>query len=475
LRRALACLLVGGCSWSFGGDVEPLPLVGAPASVERAQQFTLYLGENLALVEGGGSAWAALLGSGGDGVTIQARLLRLGEPADEQTLMGAELQVSERAIYVVPEIRFFEDGQLQIFHAGDPSPRTFSTTQGPIVMMPLAGDTVLALQGVIQDTPLEILRTDGSFRRSITAYGQRGELIDHLGGWAFDAGTEQLITFENDGRVRAHATIEERTRELGRWGPGLNVEGGRGLLEWAQGAGAVVCGPDGLVLLPLDGSGARLLDGTCRYAGSARELPEHDTIFALAGDSVVYRAGAELRRARFDGAPPTVEPVAPDGRVIAIGPRAVAHTRDPRGRYEHDVVDGWIGDWRFMERGWQVAFSGDGARVYYIDHAADDDGTGDLMSAELDARRTHLLARNVLNWSALPDGRLIAVANRAFEGQQNRVIVVDEVAGRAQWVAAGVRGFMLIPGGREVLVDLVPEVETKLHTAARVAVPSRLQ
>jgi hypothetical protein len=45
--------------------------------------------------------------------------------------------------------------------------------------------------------------------------------------------------------------------------------------------------------------------------------------------------------------------------------------------------------------------------------------------------------------------------DHAFRGEQNRVIVVDEEAKVAHWVAAGSSDYQGVPGTNDLLVDVV--------------------
>lgn len=102
-----------------------------------------------------------------------------------------------------------------------------------------------------------------------------------------------------------------------------------------------------------------------------------------------------------------------------------------------------------------MTFSRDGKRVRLLDHAATIDGQGLLNSMKLDGAR-ELLGRNVLRYAELPDGRVLAAVNQAFVGPHNRVVIIDEAARTAEWVAAAAHDFELFPSGHAALVGLVP-------------------
>ena len=62
---------------------------------------------------------------------------------------------------------------------------------------------------------------------------------------------------------------------------------------------------------------------------------------------------------------------------------------------------------------------------------------------------------NTRQWQELADGRILADADHAFRGAQNRVVVVDEKARTAQWVASAAAQYSRIPGTNDLLIDVV--------------------
>lgn len=115
----------------------------------------------------------------------------------------------------------------------------------------------------------------------------------------------------------------------------------------------------------------------------------------------------------------------------------------------------WIGDWQFMERGRRVELNGASDRIRWLEHTARKNNGGDLYSARLDTHAALTLARNVFDYQESADGRVIAAANQAFSGAQNRIVIVDEQRATARWVADGAYRFQTIPGTTDLLVHLV--------------------
>src|SRR5262249_28869821 len=158
-----------------------------------------------------------------------------------------------------------------------------------------------------------------------------------------------------------------------------------------------------------------------------------DPTFMFINEEIWYRVGAQLLGVRRDGtgAPRVVK----DGgfaRVIGFAPdQTIIYSKTPADLYIYGAGDGWMGDWKFMERGLGPFFSGDGKRLRWLEHTAQSSGVGDLMSALVPGGVGTRLARNVLDAYQMSDGRLIALANRSSPGTWNRIIVVDEEAGTA--------------------------------------------
>ena len=204
---------------------------------------------------------------------------------------------------------------------------------------------------------------------------------------------------------------------------------------------------DGVRSVPLDGSMETVLDSD--------PCDENGSLWFHRGRAL-YGAEDNLKWVPLDGSePPSV--VLPKGRrVIAFGPKDdIVYSTDPTGKFVQDAGDGWLDGWHFMDRGRSVSYSGDGLRLRWLEHAAQASGVGDLVSAAVPNGAPQYLALNVRQYEQLGDGRLLASSNRAFRGAQNRVIVIDEDARVAHWVADQSADFVRIPGTNDLLVDVV--------------------
>ncbi len=105
-------------------------------------------------------------------------------------------------------------------------------------------------------------------------------------------------------------------------------------------------------------------------------------------------------------------------------------------------------------------------------HAAQNAGAGSLLSATIPYGQPLRLARNVRQYTQLGDGRVLCDADHAFNGTQNRIEVVDEQRGVAQWVAQSANGYQFAPGGRDLFVDVV--IGPSGHDVVRVPIPPKL-
>ena len=208
--------------------------------------------------------------------------------------------------------------------------------------------------------------------------------------------------------------------------------------------------------MPSDANPPRLLDETACASDlfSFQRLKRDDgttsiQLFYIIGDR-------ELRRVPVDGSAPPARVIERDiKRVLTIADAAtVIYSEDPSDRYIYMVGDGWIGDWRFMDRGRAANVSSDRKRVHFLENAAQSAGIGDLSSAPIGGVVVRL-ARNVYQYDEIAPLRLLAAANHAFRGTQNRIILIDEEHGQAHWVVDQASRYSFIPGSTDLLVDIV--------------------
>ncbi len=264
---------------------------------------------------------------------------------------------------------------------------------------------------------------------------------------------DETGTFPAPIRIVAHSTTEEHDIDLGL----LPQQ----FLYYERSAGRkqfITCGADGVRVVPLEPSDtnvARVLDDTpCAadyFALQRVTLTDQSTRIEL-----FYTIGRELRRVPLSGSEPPQRALDRDvERVLSVyDPGLIVYSQDTANRYIYGVGDGWIGDWRFMNRGRGVYVNKEKQRVHFLENAAQAGGIGNLCAAPIGGAVSKE-ARNVYQFDELDDGRILAAANHAFRGTQNRVILIDEDKGEARWVADQATRYSFIPGSTDLLVDIV--------------------
>jgi hypothetical protein len=232
----------------------------------------------------------------------------------------------------------------------------------------------------------------------------------------------------------------------------------------------VTCGPDGVRVVFVDGVTPEVVldDDLCKTS-----------LLAQAGGYVYYDVGTTLRKVKLDG---SEAPIAlfdfGESRVLTVATPGdhILYSTDPADRYVHGAGDGWLGGWKFMERGLGATFSNDRTALYWIENAAQASGAGDLKTVKLQGPgvaggTATTLVKNARQFSFLGDGRIIADENHVNNGTWNRVVVIDEAAGHKQYVATGADHFSPIPSSSDYIVDVVTGATG--HDVARVSLPPR--
>ena len=153
-------------------------------------------------------------------------------------------------------------------------------------------------------------------------------------------------------------------------------------------------------------------------------------------------------------------------RLRAVRGRSFVYTRRGADQYHGGAYDGWIGDVQVIHAGLAADFSADGKMLRWLENASGGggDGVGDLYARELATGTVRHLARNVMQFAELPDGRVVAIADAANEGAWNRAIVIDEAKGEARWIARGVQLLQVI-GDQVVLASRSSGGLTKVYLA----------
>ncbi len=181
-----------------------------------------------------------------------------------------------------------------------------------------------------------------------------------------------------------------------------------------------------------------------------------------------------MRTVPLDGSAPPTKNVAPaSARVLAVAEAGVAFSLDGAHAFAGQSGDGWVGAWRFMERGRFPAFARAATALRWLEHTADDVDSGDLRVAPALGGPVGHLARNATQFDELDDGRVLAVSNRAWsDDAYSRIIVVDEARGRAEWVAQSVKSYTVLPGQRAVIAIQLSD-DTDVTHYVRFAIPER--
>lgn len=437
----MLALVLSGCSFLFDDDAPDLPLLGTPPSTAGLPRLNRTAAESARILRGvDGAPWVAVREQGN-----VLRLIRLAEPAHEEELVARQVHILYRSVYLVdPGTLPGQPTRLRIRAAGqvDREQEFLLPPGDPLLVVGSTEDVFAFFPRRADSRSLLIVRRDGSFSRTVPmpeGLDPENPLAEGLA--FFDGPGRYLFIRDGVGRLRAHSTVSEEDIDLGqRPRTLLTLDALRALLA---------CGEDGLVRVPMDGGPDVMLDPQpCTPEG-----------LRVIGGAVYYLAQGELRAVPVDGSlPPARAFPAPAQQVLAAGPRGMlAYSTDSPRRWASGASDGWLGGWRFMERGRQVGFSRDGMRLRWLEHAATLSGAGDLLSAELPAGAPLRLSRNVRQFVELTDGRLLCVAHHAFRGAQNRIVVIDEKARTARWVADSASGFLLIPGSNDLLAMLVKD------------------
>jgi hypothetical protein len=434
----LPLLVVAGCSLTFDGEAPDLPLLGEAPDMSRLPRLNKGPVEDAYIVRGADNAYWVAIQELGD----LMRVRRLSEPVREEEIRVKNPIIRWRGFFLVePDPDPALPTQVTIRAAGEAGPGArFMMPPGPAQLLTGGADDVF-LYWVTrpQTTHFDVVRRDGSFRRRIPVPEGVDPAKPLDQGGFFDGTGRRLFMRDGAGRVTIFSTVDEADVDLG-------VRPRRLLL--LDGDEMLTCGEDGLRVVPLRGRELmppdRILD----------KMPCQGSGLWFLGDALLYLVSNQMYRVPLDGsAPPQVVFDGRGRQILLIGPNEdFIFSTDPPGRWANNASDGWLGDWRFMERGRYISFSYDGKRLRWLERAATLNGAGDLLSAEVPGGAPVRLARNVTRYGEIGDGRVLALANAAFWGTQNRIIVIDEKARSAAWVADSASAYMTVPGTRDLLV-----------------------
>jgi hypothetical protein len=501
MRFACLFLLFAGCSYTFDSEAPSLPLMGVMPNTPALPHLNQMPATSEQLIpDTGGRWWLAMLES--DNTWRFVRLTG-DSPGAVQTIAPGQYDdvlVTARALYLTkrgldigPSDGSAPDGGASDAGAGnssssgngsgsaampvrltvrsiDESPgRTFVLPGGPAILFVGGGDTVFAYLPTSADQPGYILqRRFSSFMRIVpwpkgvdpaNPFGKGNFFWDSTGDVFYDRNAE--------GRIVAHSAHDNTDIDLGIRPPFFNFISRKTL---------VTCGIDGVRLVPVDGKSPEIIvdDDVCAegqlfwYTDPSHRDYEHTWIYYLVGKTLrKTNVATHEKTTVFDTSTRRLWSVhLPDDIIL--------YSTDPDDRYAHGAGDGWLGNWRFMERGGSITFPGDMLHLYWIDHSALNAGAGLLSMATLPGRaqpssNIARLADNVRAYSFLPDGRIVCDENHAFNGTQNRIVVIDTLRHNKQWVASSANHYMGIPGTNDLVVDVVSGATG--HDVVRVTPP----
>lgn len=334
---------------------------------------------------------------------------------------------------------------LRIQRPGQAAPvGSFSLPPGDGVLLAASGDVAFAYIASQNDKgTLQLHRSNGSFHRELALpAGVDPKQPFDKGRFFFDSRGEFFFAQDGDGRIVAHRTTTDVDHDVGSFD--------RDLVQDNRTRSLYFCGKRGLVRLAIQTLAAQTID----------PVPCDPAVLRVVSGSVLYlRQDGLYEASGSDGVQRRLEP--PLGQVLAVGPdRRLVHSLDPPLSYGAGIGDGWLGDWRFMNRGRRPTWSLEGPdpRMRWLENAARSDSSGELMSARIaakDSERPLLLAKNVRQWLEVTPGRILAISNAAGRGVYNRLILIDEPARQARWVLDSARDFLRVPDRSELIVQVV--------------------
>lgn len=502
LALPLAIASLGGCSFVIDSRGQPLPIVGAPldlSGLPRARAGDLAHAPTIVHGIGPGAccrnlftgnpAHAPTIVRGADGApwyyeappaggmsfpslvrmrAPSAREVQFSEPGQTTTLLrNAVLRLRNHA--------GTERADVTLHRPGTNSDSDFMLP-GHYYLLPTDGQGALVVlwtpAGLKKTEEANVFRVDGSAHHLLPERRFRDRRFSR--GGAVFAG--------------AYERPEDGPRAVGIWV--LSAETGK---EWQIGPltapvswefdevhrAILTCTPEGLFRHDWESSSLpALLD----------PRPCNDMALVQGGrpfESIVYWSsdppGAALLASRMasfsteEGPSQPPQPIeqppgapVPQGSTLwrALGPFAVAWAPIPDGEpvfYDDPkrvgVYETWVGKTRISERCSYVSFDVTGRRVHWIEVTGYGNYAGDLFSSELPGTRPRLLARNVVAYQQLPDGRIVAAAHQAVTGIHNRVVLIDEERGETRHFADGAIGFHVIDD-REIMLRLYRGTES---------------
>jgi hypothetical protein len=470
---AIAALAAAGCTFEWSSNTPSFPLEGEPPALSSFQKLNLMPAGRAARMTGpDGATWTAFcefsVGSGSRNC-LRMHLVRLGAPGEapaEEIVTSSEgFAVHDHELYEMHDDKDAMTRTITLHRPGDApsSDVAFTVPIGRALLYANDNGASDVFAYWVLDpatTSYDVYRRDQAFHRKLPLpVGVDPTQPDAQNSFDFVLSSDgnTLVERQPDGTTTAYSTRDASQVALGTRPHDFFIDNKRGAL--------VTIGDDGFRAVPLAGGPDVVLDPigfdpptlALRPAPFFRDrtlsqwpLPSTQFDFAF------YARADGVWQVPLDGsAPPSlIQPGA--ARLIQLGPRGeVIYSHDPPSRYAGGAGDGWLGDRQLVERGRLGVFSGDGARYRFLEHAATLGTYGDLTSVGVAGGASITLGINVHFYDELPDGRVLAIENFVYSGNWNRLVVIDEVAGSKHWVVPSTSEFFLIPGGRELIANVV--------------------
>jgi hypothetical protein len=391
-----------------------------------------------------------------------------GDPSTEENISlndADDVFVTWRALYLTQKPLDFADQKwtLTVRSIGESPGHVFYYADQPQALFSGGEDDVFAYFPVGKKVPGYYLqRRDESFSRIVPwAKGVDPANPFKDSAFFFDGNGDRFFDRDSDGRLVAHSTHSSLDIDLGIRPRSIG---------WIDSHTLVTCGQDGVRVVPIDGkTPERVLDNDQCKPG--RLSPWRGYVY--------YDVGTAIRKTMIDGSvPPATVFEYGMNRVLTINldGETVLYSTDPADKFVHGAGDGWLSNWRFMERGTDVYMPPNRKHIYWLEDSAQGTGAGQLMSATLSAPGVPggtpaVLTRNTRFYLNLDDGRVLCDEDHAYAGAHNRIVVLDEARKNKQWVASSADDLSAVPYSQnDWIVDVVSGASG--HDLVRVKVPS---
>jgi hypothetical protein len=436
--RTLGCVLLfaAGCSYTFDGDAPDLPLVGTPpptTSLPRlndkpvlTEQFVRDLDENV---------WVMM-----NEIDNSWRAVRLPQPGPVETFNADQVMIGYHAVYLFNKLTSDGSGpiKLTVRAVGENPGRVFTLPGGTVTLDPNGDDTAFAyFHWDKSATGYVVQQRDESFSRSIP-WPKGIDPANPFQDGQFFWGDTTYYDRDKDGRIVGHDPKSMADVDLGI----------RPKTHFWYSGDLMTCGDDGLRRVKTDGKTPDMVI----YGDKCVSLP-----FALRHGSFFYMRGNQIWQVKADGsAPPQLFNDLGTHRLWQLTAESkIIYSTDPADRYVYGDGDGWLDNWRFMDRGSDIQFTIDRKKLLWLEHSAQVSGAGDLTTATIPGGAPERLTRNTRYYSVLSDGRILADANHSFNGTHNRIVLVDLAQRQVHWIAQSADAWIRGPGPNDLLIDVV--------------------